>query len=116
MGLPVPRSADRIRFQRSLPAIAVLGGAIVWALLWPGTSAQAQQCTTTGTDQTCTNSIFLSGGAKGLRDTGTATVTNTGTGTISGPSDGTPGVGIQATATDVSNFGTISGVNGPISH
>jgi uncharacterized protein with beta-barrel porin domain len=112
MGLPVPLSADRMRLQRSLPGIAVLGGAIVWAL-WLGTSAQAQQCTTTGINQTCTNSIFLSGGAKGLRDTGTATVTNTGTGTISGPSDGTPGVGIQATATDVSNFGTISGVNGP---
>jgi uncharacterized protein with beta-barrel porin domain len=109
----VPRSADRIRFQRSLPGIAVLGGAIAWALLWPVSSAQAQQCTTTGTDQTCTNSIFLSGGPRGLLDTGATTVTNTGTGTIFGLSDGTPGVGIRAAAADVSNFGTISGSNAP---
>ena len=109
----MPRSADHIRCQRSLPGIAVLGGAIASALLWPGASAQAQQCTTTGTDQTCTNSIFLSGGPRGLLDTGTATVTNTGTGTIFGLSDGTPGVGIRAAAADVSNFGTISGSNAP---
>src|SRR5262249_11752059 len=54
----------------------------------------AQQCTPVGSNQTCTNSILLTGGAFGLVDTGgfggNLTVTNTDTGTIKGgPNPGT---------------------------
>jgi uncharacterized protein with beta-barrel porin domain len=75
------------------------------AVLWVGTGAQAQQCTATGTNQTCTNSISLSGGANGIFDSATLTVTNTGSGTISG---GVFGINAADTA-NVTNFGIISG-------
>jgi hypothetical protein len=71
-------------------------------------SARAQQCEPTGTNQTCTNSIFLSGGAIGLLDTATLTVTNTATGIISGISPD-EARGISAVTANVTNSGTISG-------
>jgi len=46
------------------------------------------KCATTGTNQTCTNSIFLSGGATGLFDTATVRSPNTSTGTIFGTAEG----------------------------
>jgi hypothetical protein len=66
-------------------------------------------CAAVATDQTCTNSIFLSGGQLGLLDNGTTlTVTNTASGTISGSQDG-----IDANNNaNVTNSGTISGGNG----
>jgi uncharacterized protein with beta-barrel porin domain len=109
MGFFLPWSADHSRAQRGLPWIAVLGVAVGWTLLYPGSSAQAQQCTTTGTNQTCTNSISLSGGATGLTDTGTATVTNTDPGTIFGSGNGPTNTGIRANGINLSNFGTVSG-------
>ena len=54
------------------------------ALLWPLADARAQPCNPTGTDQTCTNAVTLSGGADGINDTATLTLTNTATGTVSG--------------------------------
>jgi uncharacterized protein with beta-barrel porin domain len=67
--------------------------------------ARALQCTTTGTNQSCTNSIFLSGGANGISDNAILTVTNTISGTISGSL-----FGINASDTaNVTNFGTIMG-------
>ena len=57
------------------------------AVLCSAGPALAQQCNATGTNQTCTNSSLLSGGAIGLLDFGAApglTVTNTNLGTISG--------------------------------
>ncbi len=70
-----------------------------------GVCARAQQCTTTGTNQTCSNSISLSGGASGVSDSATLSVNNTDTGTITGSV-----FGINAADTaNVSNFGTITG-------
>jgi uncharacterized protein with beta-barrel porin domain len=78
---------------------------IALAVLGIGTGAQAQQCTTTGTNQTCTNTISLSGGATGIFDSATLTATNAGSGTISGSV-----FGVNATDTaNVRNFGVISG-------
>ena len=83
--------------------ILMCGAALV--VLWVGAGAQAQQCTTTGTNQTCTNSISLSGGANGIFDSATLTATNTGSGTSSGSV-----FGINAADTaNVTNFGIISG-------
>ncbi|MBX9827530.1 MAG: autotransporter domain-containing protein [Xanthobacteraceae bacterium] len=95
-------SFRRAQMRGRRGALALLA-AIAAATLWPGPAARAQQCATAGTNQTCTNSIFLSGGATGLFDNATVTVTNTDTGTISG------GGGILATDANVINFGTITG-------
>jgi hypothetical protein len=83
------------------------------AVLCTAAPALAQQCTPTGTNQTCTNSIFLTGGAIGLFDNGVPpgpglTVTNTNVGTISG-GPGFGSRGIAATTATVTNNGTISG-------
>src|SRR6185312_13736504 len=86
---------------RVSPLIIVLAATLVLS----GHGARAQQCTNVGTNQTCTNSIFLSGGANGVFDTATLTVINTGTGTIEGS---TFGVNAADTA-EVTNFGTITG-------
>ncbi len=75
------------------------------ALLGASVGARAQQCSTTGTNQTCSNSIFLSGGANGLFDSGTLSVNNTGTGTIAGS---VFGINAANTAT-VTNFGNVTG-------
>ena len=56
-------------------------------LVWPGAPAQAQ-CATAGANQTCTNSVFLSGGAFGIFDAATLTLTNTRTGTVTGTNAG----------------------------
>src|SRR6266702_1005673 len=72
------------------------------ALAWPASSARAA-CSTTGTNQTCTNSVFLSGGANGIFDFATLTVTNTSTGTITGTSAGIATHG----ATNANNSGAI---------
>ena len=83
--------------------IPMCGAAMV--VLWVGAGAQAQQCTATGTNQTCTNSISLSGGLTGILDNATLTATNAGSGTISGSI-----FGVNATDTaNVTNFGAISG-------
>jgi len=85
--------------------LSAFAGAAALMILCVGDGARAQQCTTTGTNQTCTNSIFLSGGASGISDSATLTVTNTSTGTISGSV-----FGINAADTaNVTNFGIISG-------
>jgi len=84
---------------------SVLASAVVLALFWGGDQARAQQCTTTGTNQTCSNSVFLSGGATGISDNGTLSVTNTSTGTISG---GVFGLNAADTA-NVANLGSITG-------
>ena len=90
-------------------ALPALASALALTLSWPASELLAQ-CATTGTDQTCTNSIAITGGTTGISDTGTLTVTNTSTGAISGTY-----VGIRAEAVNVTgNSGTISatGPNG----
>jgi hypothetical protein len=82
----------------ALPAFV---GALALTLSWPAPEAWAQ-CATTGTDQTCTNSVAITGGTTGISDTGTLTLTNTSTGAISGTS-----FGIDAATANVTNSGTI---------
>ena len=82
----------------ALPAFV---GALALTLSWPASEALAQ-CATTGTDQTCTNSVAITGGTTGISDTGTLTVTNTATGTISGTS-----FGVDAVIANVTNSGAI---------
>ena len=67
-------------------ASASVVGALAITSLWPLSEALAQQqCTPTADGQTCVNSLTLSGGAIGINDTSTLTLTNnTSTGTISG--------------------------------
>ena len=106
-----------------------LASVVALAILWGGDGALAQQCTTTGTNQTCTNSILLFGGASGVFDNATLTVTNFDTGTIAGTTFGINAAdtanltnfgtvlggvfGINATnAANIINFGTISGIIG----
>jgi hypothetical protein len=85
----------------------------VGLLLLSTEGARAQQCQPAGTDQTCTNSIFLSGGVAGLNDNATATITNTSVGTIVTNNAGGTGFGIFAgTNANVTNSGTISGTMG----
>jgi len=79
--------------------------AVISALVATPQDAVAQACTTTSTNQTCTNSTALSGGVSGIADTGTPTVTNTSTGTITGSGTGVSG----STGANVTNFGTITG-------
>ena len=107
--LVAPASLARVggwreRRRRAVACVALL------AVLCSAGPALAQQCTPTGTNQTCTNSIFLTGVATGLSDSGTApglTVTNTNVGTISGTGRGA--FGIDAITATVTNNGTISG-------
>lgn len=104
--------------KRGPKGLAVL---LIMEVLWPGAPAFAQQCTTTGTNQTCTNSIDLDPKpgqpnvlAVGLRDNGTTTgltLTNTVTGTIAGV-DFDRSVGILAIKANVTNDGSISGYQG----
>ena len=83
---------------RALPAMLLVS--------WPLAAVHAQTpCTTTGTNQTCTNSVTISGGT-GISDTATLTLTNTATGAIRGTSFGGFGVAADGTA-NVTNFGTI---------
>ncbi len=67
-------------------ASASVVGALAIASFWSLSEALAQQqCTPTADGQTCVNSLTLSGGAIGINDTSTLTLTNnTSTGTISG--------------------------------
>jgi hypothetical protein len=51
----------------ALPAFV---SALALTLSWPASEALAQ-CATTGTDQTCTNSVAITGGTAGISDTGT---------------------------------------------
>jgi hypothetical protein len=98
----------RERRRRAMACVALL------AVLCSAGSALAQQCTPNGTNQTCTNSIFLTGGAIGLFDNGTApglTVTNNDVGTISGTGIAGGGIGIEATTATVTNNGIISGTS-----
>ena len=98
----------RERRRRAMACVALL------AVLCSAGSSLAQQCTPNGTNQTCTNSIFLTGGAIGLFDNGTApglTVTNNDVGTISGTGIAGGGIGIEATTATVTNNGIISGIS-----
>jgi hypothetical protein len=72
-------------------------------LLWPVSEARAA-CTSTGTNQTCTNSGVISSIGNGITDTATLTLTNTSTGLISAVFDG-----VHAANANVSNFGDIRG-------
>lgn len=67
-------------------ASASVVGALAITSLWPLSEALAQQqCTPSSANQTCVNSLTLSGGAIGINDTSTLTLTNnTSTGKISG--------------------------------
>jgi hypothetical protein len=101
----VARAATMRGAARALPAMLFLS--------WPLAAAQAQTpCATTGTNQTCTNSVTISGG-DGISDTATLILTNTATGAIRGTSFGGFGVVAGGTA-NVTNFGTIeaTGANG----
>ena len=93
------------RFPNRLLAEYPLVAVVALALFWSGDGVQAQQCTATGTNQTCSNSIFLSGGANGISDGGTLTVTNTDTGTITGSTFGIN----AADVANITNFGTVTG-------
>ena len=77
------------------------------------TPALAQQCVTVGTNQTCTNAIFLSGGTTGITDAATLDVTNLASGTLAGTATDATGAGanatgVSATTADVNNLGAIS--------
>ena len=117
------RRGCRVRVHVGILPAATLGlllGVALLAVLCSAVPALAQQCTPTGTNQTCTNSIFLTGGAFGLFDNGVPPgpglrVTNTSVGTISGTTAlaGGTGTGIDAVTATVTNNGTISGTGGP---
>ena len=97
----------RERRRRAMACVALLA---LLAVLCSAVSALAQQCLNTGINQTCTNSMLLTGSPVGLSDSGTApglTVTNTNVGTISGT--GGVAFGIDAVTATVTNNGTISG-------
>jgi uncharacterized protein with beta-barrel porin domain len=101
------------RTRKRWPIAAVL--ALIAAALWPGATALAQQCVQTPiqTNQTCTNSMLLSGFV-GLADFGTLTITNTNAGTVSGSNTlaNSQALGIDANnAAIVTNFGSISGTD-----
>src|SRR5579872_2531745 len=101
----------RISLSLIRATVALAAASIVFALgLALSTDAGAQQCNPTGSDQTCTNSIALTGTAVGLQDNGTTlTVTNTNTGTISGVATNTEADGILANAdANVTNAGAIT--------
>lgn len=79
--------------------------------------AQAQACTQTGTNQTCTNSVFLNNAAAaGISDTNTVTVTNTATGTIGILGTGQNGIETIAGAANVTNNGAIAGATAILGH
>jgi len=76
-------------------ANASVVGALAITSVWPMSEALAQQCAPTGTNQTCSNSIFISGVQAGIDDGATVTITNntstiqaTGSTTLAGPSVG----------------------------
>src|SRR5262245_24112131 len=86
---------------------AALAGAVAFALSSLVVEAWGQAlppCAATGTNQTCTNSIAMTGSAVGILDLATLTVTNTSTGAISGTL-----LGINTSAVNVTNAGTITG-------
>ena len=95
---------------RRTPSCALIfSAAVTGALLGFGDPALAD-CAAVATDQTCTNSTFLTGlgGVRGLQDNGTTlTVTNTASGTISGSQTGI----VANNNANVTNSGTISGVS-----
>ena len=77
------------------------------------TPALAQQCVTVGTNSTCTNAIFLSGGTTGITDAATLDVTNLASGTLAGTATDATGAGanatgVSATTANVNNLGAIS--------
>ncbi|MGA8224954.1 MAG: hypothetical protein WCA55_00360 [Xanthobacteraceae bacterium] len=99
------RLVDRARpAQVGSASLFVLASAAATTamLVWPGAPARAQ-CATAGANQTCTNSGFLSGGAVGILDTATLTLTNTRTGTVTGAN-----VGVAADTANVTNSGVIT--------
>src|SRR5579872_2330673 len=101
-------SAISLHPQARAARLTLAAAAIVFAFgLALSTDASAQQCTPTGNNQTCTNSIALTGGAIGLSDANTLTVTNTNTGTITG-TDPANAFGILATTANVNNTGTVT--------
>ncbi|MBI5263121.1 MAG: autotransporter domain-containing protein [Bradyrhizobium sp.] len=61
---------------------AMVAGAALVVLVLPLSDAYAQACQPTGTNQTCTNSVTISGGAVGILDNGSLTLNNTVTGAI----------------------------------
>ena len=99
------RLVDRARpAQVGSASLFVLASAAATTamLVWPGAPARAQ-CAIAGANQTCTNSGFLSGGAVGILDAATLTLTNTRTGTVTGAN-----VGVAADTANVTNSGVIT--------
>jgi hypothetical protein len=87
---------------------AVWGSLLAGLLVSVPGPTLAQQCQITGTNQTCTNDIALTGGINGLVDSATATVTNNSGASITG-ADPAGGFGIRATQdVRLTNFGTVS--------
>ncbi|MEJ2432802.1 MAG: hypothetical protein P8Y53_06410, partial [Pseudolabrys sp.] len=74
-----------------------LAGAVFAALLVLLSPSEGRAaCAATGTNQTCTNSVTISGSPTGINDTATLTLTNTATGSIVG-TGGTGGTGTGGT-------------------
>ena len=98
---------------RALPSRGALIGAVIIHLYILTASAEAQQCQPTGANQTCTNSLVLSGTTTGILDTGVPNITNAVSGVIegsyySGGFGGGSGVA-SIGAANVTNLGSISG-------
>ena len=96
---------------RAKPNFLLCRVAAALTLSWPVSEASAQalpQCAATGTNQTCMNSMAITGGAVGISDTATLTITNTSAGTVSGTSQGINAANVNV----VGNDGTIEGTDG----
>ena len=91
--------------------LALVGAVLAALLVLLSPSEGIAACAITGTNQTCANSVVISGGAIGINDTATLTLTDTDAGRVVG-TDFVIGYGIHAGTANVSKWGTISGTGG----